>query len=108
MVKASPIPGASPFLAFICLGTFILGFIGLLGSASHTILGILFILYSCFLLVGFLWQRRTTAKLDQRRQRAASGDQSLLASEQITPSEGAFSLPLAMKMRLHWTGVLII
>lgn len=108
MVKASPIPGASPFLAFICLGTFILGIIGLLGSASHSIMGILFILYSCFLLLAFLWKRRTTGKLDQRRQRAASGDQSLLASEQITLSESAFPLPLRIKMHLHWPGVLII
>jgi hypothetical protein len=108
MVKASPIPGASPFLVFICLGTFAIGIIELLGSGSHSIPGVLSILYSCSLLLAFLRQRRTTGKLDQRRQRAASGDQSLLASEQMTPHQAELSLPATLKLRPQLLGALFV
>lgn len=108
MVKASPISGASPFLAFVILVFFFIGIIELVRSGSHTIIGISFFLYCCLMLLAFIWQRRTTGKLDQRRQRAASGDQSLLASEQITPNQAELSLPTTLRMRPRWLSISII
>ncbi len=44
--------------------------------------------------------RRLTKRTEERRQRALSGDQSLLASHQPVPDENALSLPTTMTMKL--------
>ncbi len=56
----------------------------------------------------FFLQRLQAGKLDQRRQLAASGDQSLLAREQIVPNEVALPLPTTLKMRSNWPGFVAI
>src|SRR5450631_3090013 len=51
------------------------------------------------LAVAYVFVVRMWKRLDQKRQAAAQGDQSLLATEQPVPDAQAVSLPLTIRMR---------
>jgi hypothetical protein len=108
-IKANPGTSFSRSLMLICvLGMAIIGIVDLVRPGRGIFPGIFYIAYACLMICLYFLQRRQAGKLDQRRQLAASGDQSLLAREQIVPNEVALPLPTTLKMRSNWLGFVAI
>ena len=55
-----------------------------------------------------LKQEHFWKRLEQRRQEAAAGDQSLLAAHQPVPNAQALSLPLTIRQRPNWFSLLLL
>lgn len=108
MVKASPAGALSTWLVLVWLSTLVIGVVDLVRAGSSMLTGIFFIIYACSTILLYLLQKRTVRKLDQRRQLAASGDQSLLAQEQVVPDGTALPLPIRIKICPKWQGILIV
>lgn len=108
-IKANPGTSFSRSLMLIgVLGIAIFGIVDLVRPGRGILPGIFYIAYACLMIGLYFLQRRQARKLDQRRQLAASGDQSLLARQQIVPNKVALPLPTTLKMRSNWPGFVAI
>lgn len=61
-----------------------------------------------FSIINTLKMERFWKRLEQRRQAAAQGEQSLLAAEQPVPNANALQLPLTIGQRPNWFSVLFL
>jgi hypothetical protein len=61
-----------------------------------------------FSIINTLRIERFWKRLEQRRQAAAQGEQSLLAAEQPVPNASALQLPLTIEQRPNWFGLLFM
>jgi hypothetical protein len=61
-----------------------------------------------FSVINMLRMERFWKRLEQRRQAAARGEQSLLAAEQPVPNASSLQLPLTIGQRPNWFGLLFL
>jgi hypothetical protein len=99
----------------VCIVLCILSFVGLLVVSRfglHLLLSAPFnplflAIYMIYPLIMVTILMRLHKRLEQRRQRAATGDASLLAVEQPAPYATAFSLPITIGQRPKWGTLLL-
>ena len=100
----------------VCIVLCILSFVGLLVVSRFVLHLLLSISFNPFSLAGYftialimvLIQIRFHKRLEQRRQRAAKGDQSLLAVEQPVPNTMALPLSSTIGQRPKWGALLLL
>ena len=108
MVKASPVSRVFSFLILLWLCWLVLGIVEVVLSRGRTITGFVFIVCGSLMILLYFLQRLRPNKFEQRRQRAASGDQSLLAQEQVIPDATALALPTIIKLCPRWHSIFLL
>ncbi len=85
----------------------LVGHNGLFYSPLNIFSYIAFVFYSIFIIVMNITLMRFWKRLEERRQAAARGDQSLLAADQPVPNASALQLPITIGQRPKWTTFLL-
>ncbi|MHB8598963.1 MAG: hypothetical protein ACYDER_19380 [Ktedonobacteraceae bacterium] len=120
-VKVDPVLGRMRKARMLTIASIVMYFIaGILFSIGYahdrsaivlSFLASLFIFIGCISLISIVTmtlQVRFWKRLEQRRQTAVRGEQTLLAAEQPTSDANALSLPTTIEQRPNWTMLLAI